>query len=109
MLHNLVYIELTLRSWTNECHVANEDIPKLRQLIEMMFAKELTNLCHSVVAFVLIKGRTIFLGIHSHATEFVDIEWSAKPSYALLLEYSWTAIFFPYCYIADEKERGEYY
>ena len=38
VLQDLVDVELALGAWTYECHVANKNIPKLWELIEVVCA-----------------------------------------------------------------------
>ena len=85
MLHDLVDVELALRTRTDKRHVSDEDIPKLGQLIEMMSSQKLPHLGEARVATYLQQVGTILLGIHPHATKLVDEERLAMQSDALLL------------------------
>ena len=85
MLHDLVDVELALRTRTDERHVSDEDIPKLGQLIEVMCSQKLPHLGEARVATYLQQVGTILLGIHPHATKLVDEERLAMQSDALLL------------------------
>ena len=55
---------------------------------------------------ILLMGKelwTIFLSIHFHAAELVNIEWSSESADALLLEDSRTSIFLLHCNVAYQK------
>jgi hypothetical protein len=42
---------------------------------------------------MLIESRPVLLGIYAHATELIDIEWSAESPYSFLFEDGWSAVF----------------
>ena len=50
MFHDLVDIELPLRSWSDESHIPFEHIPQLRKLVEVMSPKESSHFRKSRVA-----------------------------------------------------------
>jgi hypothetical protein len=58
---------------------------------------------------MLKKSGAVFLGIHPHAAELIDIERSAKTPYALLFEDGGATVFTLDEDVADEKERRENY
>lgn len=99
----LVDVVLALRSRPDERHVADEDVPELWELVEVMVAEEHANLGHAGVFLVPEELRTIFLGIHPHAAELVDIERSPEAPDSFLLEDGWATILPSDEDIADEE------
>src|SRR3712207_5708329 len=63
VLHNLVDVELAFGSWSDESHVATENVPQLWQLVKMVVAQEPANLRHAMVALMAEQLWSIFLGI----------------------------------------------
>mgnify|MGYP001727675155 CR=1 FL=1 len=61
---------------------------------------------HAGVSTSLVKSRTEFLRIQTHATELIDVERATETADTLLLENGRTAILAPY---GDEqiKNKGE--
>ena len=100
VLNDLVDVELAFRSWTDKGHVAFEHVPKLGQLIEMMVTEEAADLRHAVIAVVIGQLRAMFLGIHLHASELIDVERFSIHADSLLLEDGGTTIFALYQQIA---------
>ena len=106
--HDLVNVELALRTGADEGHVADEDVPQLRQLVQMMLAQELAHTGHAGIRTSLVKGRTKLLSVQTHATELIDVERAAETANPLLPENGRTAILAPYGDVADQEQRGEY-
>ena len=105
VLQNLVNVELALRARTHECHISLEHIPQLWQLIQMVSSQFFTNLRQSRISLStsVTKLRTHSLSIQSHRTELVDVKWTTKATYALLLEYCRTAIFGSHENVGDDE------
>jgi hypothetical protein len=57
---------------------------------------------------MLIECRTVLLGIHAHGAELIDIERTAKPTYAFLLEDGRPAILSLDQYVANQEKRRKY-
>lgn len=85
VLHDLVDEELALGTWSDEGHVAEEDIPELRKLVEVMIAQELARLGEAAVTLGARELRTLVLGIGAHGAELIHVERTAKATNALLL------------------------
>ena len=106
--HDLVNVELALRAGADEGHVADEDVPQLRQLVQMMLAQELAHTGHAGIRTSLVKGRTKLLSVQTHATELINVERATETTDTLLLENGRTAILAPYSDVTDQELRGEY-
>ncbi|EJX02760.1 hypothetical protein EVA_09135 [gut metagenome] len=107
MLDDLVDIELAFGAGADEGHVAFEHVPKLGQLVEVMVAEEASDLRHSVVAVVVGQLWTVFLGVHFHASELIDVEGFSVHADSLLLEDGWAAVLALHQQIAEEHQRRE--
>ena len=68
VLENLVNIEFTLGTGTDKGHITAEDIPQLWQLVQMVCADELADLCQTrvVISSTMAQLWTEFLGIEAH-------------------------------------------
>ena len=66
------------RSWTDEAHVAVEDVEDLRQFVQAGSADEFTDLGNARVVFCRQLGTGIFFRIDTHGTEFVDFIFLAE-------------------------------
>ena len=106
-LHNLVDVELALGTWTDKGHLATEDVPELRKLVEVVFTKELADLGHAFVLAAGIQGGTCLFGIELHAAELVDVERTTETADALLLENGGTAVFALDSNVAEQKQGGK--
>ena len=93
---------------TNERHFTLQNVPQLWQLVEVMGTQELSNLRHACLVLVLIECGSVFLGIHAHGAELVDVERSAEAPYALLLKDGRSAILTLHRYVANQEERRKY-
>lgn len=74
----------------------------------MMLTQEPANMGHAGVSTSLVKSRTEFLRIQTHATELIDVERTTETTDTLLLENGRTAILAPYGDVTDQEQRGEY-
>ena len=74
----------------------------------MMLTQEPANMGHAGVSTSLVKSRTEFLRIQTHATELIDVERATETADTLLLENGRTAILAPYGDVTDQEQRGEY-
>lgn len=86
VLHDLVYEVFPLGSVPHKGHIADKNIPKLRQLVEMVSPEKFPYPRHPRIVLVLIERRSVLLGIHPHAPELIDIERLPVESDALLTE-----------------------
>ena len=82
-LHNLVDVELALRTRADDGHRAAQDIVELRYLVQAHLAHEAAEGCDTGVV-VLREGRTGLLGVDVHGAEFVHAERAAVQADALL-------------------------
>ena len=107
MLHYLVYEMLALWAVAHECHVANQDVPQLRQFIKMMAAQELSYFSQSrvLIATGMTQLRSHLLCIKTHATILIYAERPAKTSYAFLFIYCRSSVIKFYQDIAEEEQR----
>ena len=106
--HDLVDVELSFRTGADKRHITDENIPQLGQLIQMMLTQELAHTGHAGVSTSLVKSRTEFLSVQTHATELIDVERATETTDTLLLENGRTAILAPYGDVTDQAQRGEY-
>lgn len=105
MLDNLVDIVLPFRSGAYKRHVALEDVPKLREFVEVMVTQETADMSHAIIFLMSEQLRSVFLCIHSHASELINGERLSETSDALLLENSRSTVLVPDQNIANEEER----
>src|SRR5438128_5980464 len=64
-----------LRAWTDHAHVALEDIPKLRQLVEPHFPQPAPNTRYARIIFASVEvGRLLVQVLHEHRAELVCSE-----------------------------------
>ena len=82
-LHNLVDVELALRTRPDDGHRAAQDIVELRYLVQTYLAHEAAEGRDAGVV-VLREGRTGLLGVDIHRAEFVHAERTAVHADALL-------------------------
>lgn len=108
-LHDLVDVELALGTGTDKGHLATEDVPELRKLVEVVFTKELADLGHAFVLAARIQGGTCLFGIELHAAELVDVERATETADALLLENGGTAVFALDSNVTEQKQGGKDY
>ena len=107
------------RAWSNDGHVAFENVDELRQFVETELAENVSERVNTRVvlhleglAASLVQGHEFlfaFFGIGVHASELVHGEQSAILANARLLEYNralWIADFYGEC--TEQKERGQY-
>ena len=91
-LHDLIDVELALWTGTYKRHVADKNIPQLRQLVEMMLAKELARPGEAAVVVACQKGRTVFLGIGLHAAELQYAKGLTMEANTLLAIDGWPSV-----------------
>src|SRR6266568_2500947 len=60
---------IPLRAWTDQAHVALEDIPKLRQLVEPQFAQPTPKGSDPRVAFARVNIVVLLYGAQAHRSE----------------------------------------
>ena len=92
VLHDLVDVELALGTRTDERHVADEDIPELRKLVEVVRSQEGTHLGEARVTAHLQEVGAILLGINAHGAKLIDEERLAMKPDALLSVNDWKPI-----------------
>lgn len=102
-LHNLVDVELALRTGTDKGHLTTEDVPELGKFVEVVFTKELADLGHAFVLAAGIQGGTCLFGIELHAAKLVDVERTTETADTLLLENGGTAVFALDSNVAEQK------
>ena len=105
VLHDLLDEIFALGTWTDERHLAFQHIPQLWQLVEVMATQELSDFGHTRFVLVLIECRAVFLGIHAHRAELVDVERSSETSDAFLFEDGRSAILTLHGEVANQEER----
>src|SRR5215203_2576752 len=59
------------RAWSNETHLALENVPELRNLIHSNLPYDATNTCRAGIAFASPNWSILF-GINSHRTKFCE-------------------------------------
>ena len=106
-LHDLVDVELAFRARADEGHLADEHVPQLGQLVQVVFAQELAHLGQAGVRTALVQGRAELLGIQAHAAELVDIERTAEAADALLLEDGRPAVLTLHRDVAHQEQGRE--
>ncbi len=101
--HYLVYKVFPLWAVANERHVATEDVPELRQLIEVVGAHETPDFGETrVILAVVGELRPFFLGIHTHGTHLKNEERFATLAYPLLAEKHRTPVL-----LLNQKRQNE--
>ena len=105
--HDLVDVELALRTGTDERHLADKYIPKLGQLVQMVLAQEFPDLCQTGIGTALIQRRTELLRIQTHTTELVDVERTAEATDTFLLENGRTAVLMLHGKVTNQKQGRE--
>ena len=65
-------------------HIANEDIPKLRQLVEACFSQHAANAGNAMVGILQLMRRNITRGFHMHGSKLKDLEKRLILAHALL-------------------------
>ena len=108
-LHDLVDVELTLRAVADECHVADEYVPKLWKLVQVVLTQELSDLSQARILVAAVKGRTHGLGIQTHAAELVDVERTTEAADALLAVDCRAAVLALDEDVAEKERRAEDY
>ena len=104
-LHDLVDVELPLGPRADEGHVAAEDVPQLRQLVEVMLAQELADARQALVAALPVELWPGGLGVERHRAELVDVERASEAADALLPEQGRAAVLAAHRDVAEEEER----
>lgn len=105
VLHDLVDVELSFRSWSDESHVSFDHVPQLRQFVQVVFAQISAYFGHALVVLVSVELWSIFLRIDAHATEFVNGERSAEAPDSFLFEDYGSAVFTLNQEITKQKQR----
>lgn len=103
-LHDLVDVELSFRSWSDEGHVPFDHIPQLWQFVQVVCAQVSAYFGHALVVLVSVKLRSIFLRIDAHAAKFVNGERSAEASDSFLFEDYGSAVFTLHQAVAKQKQ-----
>ena len=62
------------RPGADEAHLADEDVPELRQLVDRRLAQQLTDLQDARVAGVDGEARALRLGVHDHRAQLEHVE-----------------------------------
>lgn len=77
-----------LRPWSNEAHLAPNDVPELRQFVEMSSTKPVTQSRHSQISRTDNLERAT--RIMDHRPKFVENEWSGMIPNSLLTKNDWS-------------------
>ena len=110
VFHDLVDVEFALGTRSDERHVAPDDVPQLRQLVEarapeetahlrdarvvqMMVAQEASDLCQLIRLLVLEEVGSVLLSINLHASEFVDVERFSTQADSFLRKEHMSSVF----------------
>ena len=104
-LHNLVDEILAFGAGTHKSHVADEHVPQLGKLIEMVLSEKFARFGQTVVVVLVKQAGTILLCIHLHAPELIDIKRLATLSYPFLFIDGRLAIFPDDGEITNQKQR----
>src|SRR5438094_3224525 len=88
-----------LRAWTDQAHVALEDIPKLGQLVEPQFAQPAPEASDPRVAFARV-NILVLLRVHTHRSEFKNNERFLVPADPFLLKKNRTSF-------SDPDQQGD--
>ena len=63
-----------LGPWSHEGHIPPQDVPELRQLVQLGRSKDAADRCHTAVAFH--RERTpVLVAVRPEFSKFVDAEW----------------------------------
>src|SRR6266508_2244046 len=89
-----------LRAWADEAHVALEDIPELRKLVEPQFAQPTPEGSDPRVAFARVNIFVLLRGARAHRSEFKNNERSFVPADPFLLKKNRTPL-------SDPDEQGD--
>src|SRR5690349_22125059 len=76
------------RTWSNEAHLASQDVPELRNLVDANFANDLADARRARVAFAG-PNRTIRFGVDSHGAKLRQDKRAAILSDSFLLVENW--------------------
>ena len=74
------------RPWTNERHVALDDIEQLWKFIKTRFSEKLSNSCNEGIRILKQMRRHIFRRIRAHGSKLQNAEIFLISSYSLLPE-----------------------
>lgn len=103
--NDLFNIEATLRTRTDKSHIAAQDIPQLRQLVQMMLAQEAAYARQARVFAPTTKLRAARFGVIVHAAKLIHGKGAAVAADARLLEEGGRAIVKPHGKIASQHNR----
>ena len=79
-----------LGSRTDKVHIASQNVPELRNLVDADFANDATHARHAIVA-VAGPNRTILFRVSAHRAELHQREWATVLTNAFLLVKNRTA------------------
>jgi len=102
------------RAWTGDAHVTDQNIPKLRQLVESRYPQDPAGARYPRIVFQLPVCLPLFpglrvarkqrgqalLGIHTHGSEFPALERASILSDSGMSKKDWPTL-------ADEDDRGD--
>ena len=108
VLHNLVDEELPFGSWSDKRHVADEDVPQLRELVEMMVAQETSYARQSVVVLFAEVRVVVVFGMRHHRAELIELEGPSFIADALLAVDGRSAVFEAHTKIDDCHGNGKH-
>ena len=103
--NDLFNIEATLRTRTDKSHIAAQDVPQLRQLVQMMLAQEAAYARQARVFAPTTKLRATRFGVIMHAAKLIHGKGAAVAADARLLEEGGRAIVKPHGKIASQHNR----
>ena len=84
--NDLFNIEATLRTRTDKSHIAAQDVPQLRQLVQMMLTQEAAYARQARVFAPTTKLRAARFGVIMHAAKLIHGKGAAVAADARLLE-----------------------
>ena len=73
-----------LGPWTNQAHISAEHVIELRKFIELEFAYESTNRCHSQVAIHREFLAWFVAAVFGHAAKFIDPKQTPAQPHSIL-------------------------
>ena len=89
-----------LRAWTDQAHVALEDIPKLRKLVEPQFAQPTPEGSDPRIAFARLNIFVLLRGAQAHRSELKNNKRFLVPADPFLLKKNRTSL-------SDPDEQGD--
>src|SRR5215212_5953011 len=92
LLRQLGHEMRPFRTWAHKAHLAFQDVPELRNLVDSNLTYDPTDACSASVALTR-PNRTRFFGVNSHRAKLHQGEWPTVLPYPVLLVKDRTARF----------------